>query len=61
MVAVIQFAITLGAGLGGMLFDGWGYQTTFFASGALLIASSLIAVVGASQSVRPPHPIVMQS
>ena len=29
MVAVIQLAITLGASAGGMLFDRWGYQSTF--------------------------------
>ncbi len=29
---MIQLAITLGAALGGMLFDGWGYQTTFLAA-----------------------------
>jgi predicted MFS family arabinose efflux permease len=50
MVAVIQLAITLGAALGGMLFDGWGYQATFFASAGLLISSSLIAVLAARKS-----------
>ena len=47
MVAVIQLAITLGAALGGMLFDVWGYQATFLASAALLISSSLVAVLAA--------------
>ena len=58
MVAVIQLAITLGASLGGMLFDGRGYQATFLASAALLIASALIAVLArakqSAQSASPP-------
>jgi len=37
MVAVIQMAITLGAALGGVLFDHLGYQASFGA-GALLLA-----------------------
>lgn len=52
MVAVIQLAITLGAALGGTLFDGWGYQATFFASAALLVSSALIAAL-ASRAPRP--------
>jgi predicted MFS family arabinose efflux permease len=59
MVAVIQLAITLGASLGGMLFDGWGYQATFLASAALLIASALVAVLARAnqnaQSASPPR------
>jgi predicted MFS family arabinose efflux permease len=50
MVAVIQLAITLGAALGGLLFDGWGYQATFLASAALLISSALIAVLASRRS-----------
>lgn len=45
MVAVVQLAITLGAALGGMLFDGWGYQVTFLASATLLVSSALVAVL----------------
>ncbi|MES2443352.1 MAG: MFS transporter [Pseudomonadota bacterium] len=52
MVAVIQLAITLGAALGGMLFDRWGYQATFFASAAMLISSALIATLASGKS-RP--------
>ena len=52
MVAVIQLAITLGAAVGGMLFDRWGYQATFLASAALLISSALIATL-ASRKFRP--------
>lgn len=55
IVAVIQLAITLGASLGGMLFDGWGYTSTFFASAVLLIASALIAALAhANQKARSP-------
>jgi predicted MFS family arabinose efflux permease len=50
MVAVIQLAITLGASLGGMLFDGRGYQATFFASAALLISSALVAFLGSRRA-----------
>jgi predicted MFS family arabinose efflux permease len=44
MVAVIQLAITLGAALGGLLFDHLGYQFTFFAAAALLGASGLLGL-----------------
>ncbi|WP_447763820.1 MFS transporter [Sphingopyxis panaciterrae] len=50
MVAVVQLAITLGAAFGGMLFDAWGYQATFLASAALLMSSSLVAVLAARSS-----------
>ena len=45
MVAVIQLAITLGASLGGLLFDGHGYQATFTISAALLVSSALVALL----------------
>jgi predicted MFS family arabinose efflux permease len=50
MVAVVQLAITLGAAVGGMLFDGRGYQATFLSSAALLISSALVAFLGARTS-----------
>jgi predicted MFS family arabinose efflux permease len=62
MVAVIQLAITLGAALGGMLFDGFGIQATFLASSALLICSALVAVLAsrhsrtAAQDAAQPNP-----
>jgi predicted MFS family arabinose efflux permease len=43
MVAVIQLAITLGAILGGLLYDTAGYRITFFASAALLVLGSALA------------------
>jgi predicted MFS family arabinose efflux permease len=43
MVAVIQLAITLGATLGGFLFDTSGFRSTFALSAAMLFASALFA------------------
>lgn len=51
MVATIQFAIALGATLGGVLFDGRGYQATFGFSAMLLIIAGALAMV-ASRTVR---------
>jgi predicted MFS family arabinose efflux permease len=45
MVAVIQLAITLGASIGGLLFDGSGYRATFGASAIILGASALTAAL----------------
>lgn len=45
MVATIQFAITLGAALGGYLFDRSGYQATFSTSAGLLVLAALFAAV----------------
>lgn len=45
MVAIIQLAITLGATLGGLLFDLQGYQATFSLSAGLLALSGLFAVI----------------
>jgi predicted MFS family arabinose efflux permease len=43
MVAVVQLAITLGAVLGGVLFDRSGYQMTFTASAVLLVGAAFLA------------------
>ncbi len=43
MVAVIQLAITLGATVGGLLFDTTGYQSVFSASALLLLIGALLA------------------
>jgi predicted MFS family arabinose efflux permease len=43
MVATIQFAITLGATVGGTLFDMSGYQATFGVSTVLLMIAALLA------------------
>ncbi|WP_434681638.1 MFS transporter [Pseudomonas sp. R1-18] len=45
MVAMIQLAITLGATCGGLLYDRVGYQATFGASAALLLAGAMLAVI----------------
>jgi predicted MFS family arabinose efflux permease len=45
MVAAIQLAITLGATVGGLLFDMSGYQSAFGASAAILAAAGLMAFV----------------
>lgn len=53
MVAVIQLAITLGATLGGLLYDAMGYQATFIASGVfLLIAAALALFVSRSDPAK---------
>ncbi|WP_226018912.1 MFS transporter [Novosphingobium sp. FKTRR1] len=48
MVAVVQLAITLGAGGGGILFDALGYGACFLAGGALLASAALLGAAGAS-------------
>ncbi len=50
MVAVIQLAITLGAGGGGLLFDAAGHHATFIASALLLGASALVALIDSRTS-----------
>lgn len=50
MVAVIQLAITLGAVIGGALFDTSGYQTTFVASAALLLIAAYLTVLTSRRS-----------
>ena len=50
LVAVVQFAIMLGATLGGLLFDMHGYQATFSASALLLLISAAFTVLAARAS-----------
>jgi predicted MFS family arabinose efflux permease len=45
MVAVIQLAITVGATLGGYVFDGYGYRSTFHVSVLLLLLAALVTFV----------------
>ena len=54
MVAVIQLAITVGASVGGMLFDRMGYQSTFLASALLLTGSALAALIVARSARHIP-------
>lgn len=51
MVALIQFAITMGAFTGGELFDHQGWVSTFMLATALLVASALIAVLPGRRSL----------
>lgn len=52
MVAVIQLAIALGSTIGGMLFDGSGYQGTFVVSAAVLLLGAFLTLL-ASRSQAP--------
>lgn len=45
MVAMIQLSIALGSTLGGLLFDGSGYRTTFVASAVVLVLAALLALL----------------
>jgi predicted MFS family arabinose efflux permease len=47
MVATIQFAIALGAGFGGWLFDAIGHRATFGFSAGLLAIAALLAMAAA--------------
>ncbi len=51
MVALIQFAITMGAFTGGELFDHEGWVSTFMLATALLVASAVIAVLPGRRSL----------
>lgn len=58
MVAAIQLAIAVGATMGGVLFDQYGYQATFGLSAVLLLASTgsagLTARIGRKRSALTP-------
>jgi predicted MFS family arabinose efflux permease len=51
-VAIIQLAITLGASIGGVLFDGYGWWTTFLFAAGLLAGSCLFAILAWRLSTR---------
>jgi predicted MFS family arabinose efflux permease len=70
MVATIQLGITLGASVGGLLFDLAGYRSTFGAAAAMLVASAVLALLSwrgrasLATSSRPtcrPRPSVRRS
>lgn len=44
MVATVQLSIALGSTIGGVLFDGFSYRSTFAASAALLVIAAALAV-----------------
>jgi predicted MFS family arabinose efflux permease len=49
MVAVVQLAITLGAVVGGLLFDMSGHQSTFTVSAVILLIAAFLAVLTSRQ------------
>lgn len=52
MVAVIQLSITLGAALGGLLFDAYGYEITFVFSAIILAISAIMSSITAFYTVK---------
>ncbi|HEX8298491.1 MAG TPA: MFS transporter [Rubricoccaceae bacterium] len=52
MVAVIQLGITVGATVGGAVFDGLGPVATFLSSAALLVLSGVVAFAASHASAR---------
>jgi DHA1 family purine ribonucleoside efflux pump-like MFS transporter len=52
MVAVIQLAITLGAALGGLLFDSYGYEITFVFSALILAIGALMSLITANYTLK---------
>lgn len=50
MVAVVQLAITLGAVVGGLLYDISGHEATFTASAVILVVAALLTVLTARRS-----------
>lgn len=52
MVAVVQLAITLGATVGGLLFDRSGYRATFVVSAILLVVAASLAAATHRASAR---------
>jgi predicted MFS family arabinose efflux permease len=47
IVAVVQLAIATGAAMGGILFDGFGYQATFGVSALILLGAAALAKLAA--------------
>jgi DHA1 family purine ribonucleoside efflux pump-like MFS transporter len=52
MVAVVQMAITLGAALGGLLFDTYGYEITFVFSAIILAIGALMSSITAFYTIK---------
>jgi predicted MFS family arabinose efflux permease len=50
MVAVIQLAITIGAAIGGAIYDGAGYRSTFAIAALMLVGSAASAAVGRARN-----------
>lgn len=54
MVAVVQCSIALGSTVGGLLFDRYGFASTFLASAGLLLFAALLAYVTAAATATAP-------
>jgi len=54
MVAVIQLAITLGAGIGGILFDTFGWWGPLVFGVGLLVCSAFFAAIAQRKTLRTP-------
>lgn len=52
MVAVIQLSIALGSTIGGILYDGRGYSTTFVTSAVVLLIAACLAFFAYKASLR---------
>lgn len=52
MVALVQLAITFGASVGGVLYDGLGYEAAFLASGLFLALATILTIVVAQRCAR---------
>lgn len=55
MVAIIQFAITLGATIGGLLYDSNGYSATFYLSAIILLLGSITAFLTWRNATHVAH------
>lgn len=55
MVAIIQFAITLGATIGGLLYDSHGYSTTFYMSATILLLGAITAFLTWRNAIHVAH------
>lgn len=55
MVAIIQFAITLGATIGGLLYDSHGYSATFYMSATILLLGALTAYITWRNTTHVTH------
>ncbi|WP_202742371.1 MFS transporter [Acinetobacter calcoaceticus] len=55
MVAIIQFAITLGATVGGLLYDSHGYSATFYMSAIVLLFGAITAFITWRNATHATH------
>lgn len=55
MVAIIQFAITLGATVGGLLYDSHGYSATFCMSAIVLLFGAITAFITWRSATHATH------